>query len=126
MVFNVVPTAFEVSPTALCDLEERQLLRCSFALREQPEQRTGSHLYSGAQQSGAAAAARGAGQSLASSHPRLPVCLSLRQVALVGGILAYKCGPAFAALTGGTIAAYTAFTLAITQVGPAWLACSDS
>lgn len=38
------------------------------------------------------------------------------EVALVAGILAYKCGPGFAALTGATIAAYTAFTFSITQV----------
>lgn len=37
------------------------------------------------------------------------------EVALVAGVLAYKCGPAFAALTGVTIALYTAFTFAITQ-----------
>lgn len=39
------------------------------------------------------------------------------EVALVAGILAYKCGPAFAGLTAGTIVAYTAFTFSITQVG---------
>ena len=33
----------------------------------------------------------------------------------VAGILAWKCGPVFAVLTGGTIVAYTAFTLAVTQ-----------
>ena len=38
------------------------------------------------------------------------------EVALVAGILAYKCGPAFAGLTAGTIVAYTAFTFSITQV----------
>lgn len=37
------------------------------------------------------------------------------EVLLVAGILAYKCGAAFAALTGVTIATYTAFTFAITQ-----------
>ncbi|PRW21021.1 ABC transporter B family member mitochondrial [Chlorella sorokiniana] len=37
------------------------------------------------------------------------------EVALVAGILAYKCGPAFAGLTAGTIVAYTAFTFSITQ-----------
>lgn len=45
------------------------------------------------------------------------------EVALVGGILAYKCGPAFAVLTAGTIAAYTAFTFSITQArecGAGW------
>lgn len=56
MVFNVVPTAFEVSLLPFV-MEERQLLRCSFSLWEQPEQRTGSRLYSCAQQRGAAAAA---------------------------------------------------------------------
>ena len=30
-------------------------------------------------------------------------------------MLAYKCGPAFAGLTGVVIAAYTAFTIGITQ-----------
>ncbi len=30
-------------------------------------------------------------------------------------MLAYKCGPAFAGLTGAVIAAYTAFTIGITQ-----------
>lgn len=38
------------------------------------------------------------------------------EVSLVAGILAYKCGPEFAVLTGGTIAAYTAFTFSVTQV----------
>ena len=37
------------------------------------------------------------------------------EVSLVAGILAYKCGPAFAGLTAGTIAAYTAFTFGVTQ-----------
>jgi hypothetical protein len=39
------------------------------------------------------------------------------EVALVAGILAVKCGAPFAALTGATIVAYTAFTFSITQVG---------
>jgi len=38
------------------------------------------------------------------------------EVTMVAGILAYRCGPAFAALTAGTIAAYTAFTFAVTAV----------
>ena len=37
------------------------------------------------------------------------------EVSMVAGILAWKCGPAFAVLTSGTIAAYTAFTIATTQ-----------
>ncbi|KAL4855557.1 ABC transporter B family member 25 [Chlorella vulgaris] len=37
------------------------------------------------------------------------------EVTLVAGILAYKCGAPFAALTAGTIVAYTAFTFSITQ-----------
>jgi len=40
---------------------------------------------------------------------------TLLEVSLVAGILAYKCGPSFAALTGATMAAYTAFTFSITQ-----------
>ena len=32
------------------------------------------------------------------------------------GVLSYRCGPLFAALTGGTLAAYTAFTFSFTQV----------
>ena len=36
------------------------------------------------------------------------------EIALVSGILASKCGPEFAVLTGGTIATYTAFTIACT------------
>ena len=39
------------------------------------------------------------------------------EVSLVAGILAYKCGPAFAGLTGATIALYTLVTFAITSVG---------
>lgn len=35
---------------------------------------------------------------------------------LVAGVLAYKCGPVFAALTGGTLALYTLFTFSFTQV----------
>lgn len=38
------------------------------------------------------------------------------EVSLVAGILAYKCGPAFAGLTGGTLALYTLVTFAITSV----------
>lgn len=38
------------------------------------------------------------------------------EVSLVAGILAYKCGPAFAALTAGTIALYSLVTFAITSV----------
>lgn len=37
------------------------------------------------------------------------------EVSLVGGVLAYKCGPEFAALTVGTISAYTLFTVLTTQ-----------
>jgi ATP-binding cassette subfamily B (MDR/TAP) protein 7 len=37
------------------------------------------------------------------------------EVTLVAGILAYKCGPEFAALTAVTIASYTGFTFAVTQ-----------
>ena len=32
------------------------------------------------------------------------------------GVLAYKCGPIFAGLTGATLAAYTIFTFSFTQV----------
>ena len=38
------------------------------------------------------------------------------EVSLVAGILAYKCGPAFAGLTGATITLYTLVTFAITSV----------
>lgn len=38
------------------------------------------------------------------------------EVSLVAGILAYKCGPQFAALTAATIAAYTYYTFTVTQV----------
>lgn len=41
---------------------------------------------------------------------------TLLEVTLVAGILAYKCGPSFAILTGATLTAYTAFTFAITSV----------
>eukprot|EP00887_Chlorella_sp_A99_P007179 scaffold2.g7179.t1 len=37
------------------------------------------------------------------------------EVSMVAGILAYKCGPAFAGLTAATIAAYTYFTFSVTQ-----------
>ena len=37
------------------------------------------------------------------------------EIALVSGILATKCGPEFAMLTGGTIATYAAFTIGCTQ-----------
>jgi len=37
------------------------------------------------------------------------------EVALVSGALAHQCGPAFAVLTGGTVAAYAAFTLGVTR-----------
>ncbi|GAB4819644.1 hypothetical protein N2152v2_006690 [Parachlorella kessleri] len=37
------------------------------------------------------------------------------EVSLVGGILAYKCGPQFAALTAATIVAYTYYTFTVTQ-----------
>jgi len=37
------------------------------------------------------------------------------EVTLVAGILAYKCGPEFAALTAATITTYTGFTFAVTQ-----------
>lgn len=40
------------------------------------------------------------------------------EVSLVAGILAYKCGPAFAGLTGGTILLYTLVTFGITSVSP--------
>lgn len=36
------------------------------------------------------------------------------EVLLVAGILAYKCGPPLAALTVGTLGAYTAFTFGMT------------
>ena len=44
---------------------------------------------------------------------------TLLEVTLVAGILAYKCGPSFAILTGATLTAYTAFTFAITSVSSA-------
>jgi len=37
------------------------------------------------------------------------------EVAMVAGLLAYNCGPAFAGVTLVTMGAYTAFTFAITQ-----------
>ncbi|XP_063046199.1 iron-sulfur clusters transporter ABCB7, mitochondrial [Engraulis encrasicolus] len=37
------------------------------------------------------------------------------EMALVSAILYYKCGPQFAAVTLGTLSAYTAFTVAVTQ-----------
>ena len=37
------------------------------------------------------------------------------EIALVSAILTYSYGPQFAALTGGTLACYTAFTLGVTQ-----------
>ncbi|XP_062381025.1 iron-sulfur clusters transporter ABCB7, mitochondrial [Sardina pilchardus] len=37
------------------------------------------------------------------------------EMALVSGILYYKCGAEFAAVTLGTLSAYTAFTIAVTQ-----------
>ena len=33
----------------------------------------------------------------------------------MAGVLAYKCGPGVAALAGGTVAAYAAFTLGVTR-----------
>lgn len=39
------------------------------------------------------------------------------EVILVAGILAHRCGSGFAALTAGTVAAYTAFTFGVTQAG---------
>ena len=45
------------------------------------------------------------------------------EVSLVAGILAYKCGPAFAALTAGTIALYSLVTFAITSVCPQLTIC---
>ncbi len=55
--------------------------------------------------------------SSASSHGCISAASSpaLLQVAMVTGILTYKCGPELAALTVGTIAAYTAFTFSVTQ-----------
>lgn len=38
------------------------------------------------------------------------------EVSLVAGILAWKCGPALAALTGSTLLLYIAFTFTVTQV----------
>ncbi|EIE21768.1 ATP-binding cassette transporter [Coccomyxa subellipsoidea C-169] len=40
---------------------------------------------------------------------------TLFEVTLVAGMLAYKCGPVFAALTAGAIGTYSAFTIGITQ-----------
>lgn len=45
------------------------------------------------------------------------------EVSLVAGILAYKCGPAFAALTAGTITLYSLVTFAITSVRPSTTLC---
>lgn len=46
------------------------------------------------------------------------------EVSLVAGILAWKCGPALAGLTAGTLVAYTAFTFAVTQVPWSHQLCS--
>ena len=43
------------------------------------------------------------------------VAPTVLEVSLVAGILSYKCGPSFAVLTAGTMAAYTAYTFSITQ-----------
>lgn len=97
MVFNVVPTAFEVGGRRR---GERAVLR------------------SGAV--GNVLSAAPLSLPATRSFPLSLVCppsLAVLQVALVAGILAYKCGAPFAYLTGGTIAAYTAFTFSITQVG---------
>jgi hypothetical protein len=48
------------------------------------------------------------------AQPR-PCAQRAPQVGLVTAILSYKCGPQLAALTIGTIAAYTAFTFSVTQ-----------
>ncbi|EDQ89783.1 uncharacterized protein MONBRDRAFT_20835 [Monosiga brevicollis MX1] len=42
----------------------------------------------------------------------LPIIL---EVSMVAGLLAYNCGPAFAAVTVASIGAYTAFTVGVTQ-----------
>lgn len=45
-------------------------------------------------------------------------CVSFRMQC--AGVLAFKCGPVFAALTGGTLVVYTLFTFGFTQV------CADT
>ena len=40
---------------------------------------------------------------------------TMLEVGLVGGVLAYKCGPSFGLLTLGTLVSYTAFTVGVTQ-----------
>jgi ATP-binding cassette, subfamily B (MDR/TAP), member 7 len=58
----------------------------------------------------------GAGINFILSSMVFNVVPTFLEVSLVAGILAYRCGPAFAALTAVTIAAYTAFTFMVTQV----------
>jgi ABC transporter ATM len=49
---------------------------------------------------------------------------TLFEVVVVSGILTLKCGPSLAALTVGTLAAYTAFTFSITQVWAGAVFCA--
>jgi ATP-binding cassette, subfamily B (MDR/TAP), member 7 len=44
------------------------------------------------------------------------VAPTLFELAMVAGILSYKCGPSLAALSVGTVATYMAFTFSVTQV----------
>jgi ATP-binding cassette subfamily B (MDR/TAP) protein 7 len=55
------------------------------------------------------------GVSFLLSSMALNVAPTILEVGLVAGVLAYKCGPGVAALAGGTVAAYAAFTLGVTR-----------
>lgn len=58
----------------------------------------------------------GAGINFILSSMVFNVVPTALEVTLVAAILAWKCGPALAGLTGATLAAYVAFTFAVTQV----------
>ncbi len=119
MVFNIVPTAFEVALGGGTLAYKSGLHSLTFHCPQFYGVQRGAHCFRGGARGGHP------GFQVRPPLPYFPLpCSSMVfnvvptafEVALVAGILAYKCGPAFAGLTAGTIVAYTAFTFSITQV----------
>jgi hypothetical protein len=129
MVFNVVPTFFEVRGACMPGLQGHSAPRC-FA----------TALISAVSHNACACwtkcfcATAWCGEDRWQANPPVTVnpapwwcmcvCWRLEQVAMVSAILTVKCGASLAALTCGTLVAYMAFTFSITQVRT-WHLCPE-
>lgn len=124
MVFNVVPTFFEVSGPCTPELRVHHALPCDGAGQLQQFSCSALASFVGHGACVFVSNSHVLGQRTASHYVstrlflNMVLCVDVLQVAMVSAILTVKCGASLAALTCGTLAAYMAFTFSITQVLP--------